>query len=85
MTSLEVCGSVAMVTMLCEIILTLPLPKAKCEAGSMSWCVCVCAQQTRGQGLLFHCAVILCIGYSKQWLVVLGDDLVGKADYRWKA
>lgn len=41
MTSLEVCGSVAMVTMLCEIILMLPLPKAKCEAGSVSWCVCV--------------------------------------------
>lgn len=45
MTSLEVCGSVAMVTMLCEIILTLPLPKAKCEAGSVSWCVCVCVRR----------------------------------------
>lgn len=92
MTSLQACTRlVAMVTVLCVIILTLPLPEAKWAAECVtvcvctSMCVCVCADQRVWPAFSQTYSIFL---QYKHWLVGLGNDLVANYDiyrqYAWK-
>lgn len=73
MTSLQACTRlVAMVTVLCVIILTLPLPEAKWAAECVtvcvctSMCVCVCVQ-TGGCGLPFRRPTVFFFSINTGW------------------